>query len=99
MVENINSTQKENDTRVVLYCLYIKEQGYESVTIQSIGSDILFILLHHMSTFEGIKVYFDTGARSKSTLINTHSITGQPSYAFMHSADAIPRVPYQAKDI
>ena len=58
-IQSLFSTQEETDTRVVLYCKYAQDQGYDYARIRTPDSDIFFILLHHVSSFT-ITILFDT---------------------------------------
>lgn len=69
-LEEMQSTQEETDSRVVLYCMYAKEQGYKIVQVKTPDSDIFFILLHYIGHLEGITVLFDTGSGNNRKLIN-----------------------------
>ena len=69
-IRELNSTQEETDTRVVLYILYAKNKGYKTVQVRTPDSDIFFIILHYMDKFDGVKVLFDTGFGNHRKLIN-----------------------------
>ena len=68
-VESLSSNHEETDSRVVLYCKYACDQGYESVRICSPDSDVFFVLLHHTSSLS-CAVLFDTGTGNNRRLIN-----------------------------
>ena len=62
----LKSTWEETDSRVILYCMYAREKGFQYVRIRSPDTDILFILLHYAADFlHGITVLFETGKGSK----------------------------------
>ncbi len=63
------STQEETDTRVILYCKYAQDQGYDYARIRTPDSDIFFILLHYVASFN-ITILFDTGSGNNKRLIN-----------------------------
>ena len=63
------SNQEETDSRVVLYCQYAHNQGYEHVRVRSPDTDIFFILLHHAKTLP-CTIYFDTGTANNKRLVN-----------------------------
>ena len=68
-VMSLLSNQEETDTRIILYCRYAQEHGYEHVRVRSPDSDLFFILLlyaHEMT----ITVLFDTGTGNRKCLIN-----------------------------
>ena len=69
-ISEIESTQEETDTRVILYCLHTREKGFKNVIVRSPDSDIFFILLSYIHSLNGITVYFDTGKKNKKRLIN-----------------------------
>ena len=55
---SLYSNQEETGSRVVLYCKYTHEHGYEHVRGHSPDTDIFFILLHHAKTLL-CTIYFD----------------------------------------
>ena len=69
-IEPLTSTQEETDTRVVLYCVWAKDQGYTTVRVRSPDSDIFFILVHHSDLFGAMTVLFDTGVGKHRRIIN-----------------------------
>jgi hypothetical protein len=89
-VESLFSNQEETDTRVVLYCQYAEEEGYETVRVRSPDSDIFFILLHHAAKFT-ITVLFYTGSGDKRRLMlqtlqrNMGNCCAQPFWGYMLS--------------
>ena len=46
-IPELRSNQEETYSRVVLYCIYAAEQGYQYARVRSQGSDIFWILLYH----------------------------------------------------
>ena len=74
-VTTLESNQGETDTRVIMYCLYAKEKGYENIRVRSPDSDIFFILLHYVAQLQGTMVLFDTGTSNKKKLLNISSIS------------------------
>ena len=68
VIESLYSNQEETDSRVVLYCKYAHEQGYESIRVRSPDTDI-FTLVHHAKTLPST-IYFDTGTDNNKRLIN-----------------------------
>ena len=92
-VDVLRSAQEETDTRVVLYCLYAKEQGYKTVQVRT-DSDFFFSLLHYIGRLEGMTVLFDTGSGSHRKLNNMTDIQKNIAQHFlpnMYSADATLR--------
>jgi len=69
-IETLRSTQEETDSRVVLYCMYGKDKGYQYIRIKSPDSDVFFILLHYALTLKDVVILFDTGTGNKQRLIN-----------------------------
>ena len=64
------STQEETDTRVIMYCKYAEQQGYEYARVRTPDSDIFFlIILHFVLTFT-ITILFDTVTGNNKQLIN-----------------------------
>ena len=45
-VDSLASAQEETDSRIILYTMYGRDNGYDYVRIKSPDTDILFILLH-----------------------------------------------------
>ena len=54
---------------IVLIRLYAPKQGYETVRIRSLDSDIFVTLLHLASKFD-IKILIDTGSGNNRKLID-----------------------------
>ena len=74
-IESLISTQEETDTRVVIYAMYCKEQGYKTVKVRTPDSDIFFILLHHVVRLEGVNLLFDTGSGNHRKLLSVTEIS------------------------
>lgn len=68
-VMSLLSNQEETDTRVILYCKYAQEHGYEHVRVRSPDSDLFFILLLYVHELT-ITVLFETGTGNRKRLIN-----------------------------
>ena len=73
-IETLRSSQEETDSRVVLYCMYGKNKGYEYIRIKSPDSDVFFILLHYALTLPNVVILFDTGTGNKQRLININEL-------------------------
>ena len=56
-----NSSQEKTDSRVIVYCLYGKQQGYLYVCVKSPDTDIFFKLLYYAEELDDTKVLLDTG--------------------------------------
>jgi hypothetical protein len=71
-MHDLDSTQEETDSRIVLYCMYGKQQGYQNIMVKSPDSDIFFILLHHIHRLEGpeLNIFFDTGSGVNRKIVN-----------------------------
>ena len=80
------SNQEETDTKIILYCAYAQQQGYDAVQIRSPGSDVFFIALHHALKFE-ITILFDTDTGSKWRLLNTSDLAKEYGQVNVHSTD------------
>ena len=72
-IPELYSNQEETDPRIILYCAYAQQQGYDAVRIRSPDSDVFFIALHHASKFE-ITILFNTGTGNKRRLLNISDI-------------------------
>ena len=72
-VMQLESTQEETDTRVVLYSLYAQASGYHYVQVKSPDSDIFFILLANNELMD-IPVFYDTKVAGKKRIINIESL-------------------------
>lgn len=70
MIDGLQSSQEESDTRVILYIKYALSKGYRYSRIKSPDTDIFFILLHYIPQLEGITVLFDTGTGNHQRLLN-----------------------------
>ena len=68
-VPELQSSQDETDTRVVLYCNYAADNVYDYVKVRSPDSDIFFILLYYAADL-GIRILFDTGTGNKMRLLD-----------------------------
>ena len=66
----IDSTQEESDSRIVLYCQCAKNQGYKYVTVKSHNTDVFFILVYYAKWIENISNLFETGRGNKSRLLD-----------------------------
>ena len=73
-IPGLRSNQEETDSRVVLYLLYAKEQGYQQAVVHSPDSDIFFILLHYAKQLRPLTIYFDTGSGANRRLFNISDI-------------------------
>ena len=65
-----DSSQEETDSRVILYCLYGKQQEYFYVRIKIPDTDIFLILLHYAEDLSDTTVLFDTGKGNQKRLID-----------------------------
>ena len=63
-VPDLQSSQEETDTRVVLYCNYAADNDYDYVKVRSPDSDIFFILLYYAADL-GIRILFGTGNKRR----------------------------------
>ncbi len=61
-IDDIESSQEETDTRIVLYLKYSEDKGKKYARIKSKDSDVFFILLHYAKQFT-IRILLDTGNR------------------------------------
>lgn len=69
-IVSLLSTQEETDSRVILYCFYALEKGFEFVRVRSPDSDIFFILLFYAHKLTGLELLFETGKGNKRRCIN-----------------------------
>ena len=84
-VMQLESTQEETDTRVVLYSLYAQASGYQYVEVKSPDSDIFFILLANNELMD-IPVCYDTNVAGKKRIINIESLSRKyvwPCWVYM----------------
>ena len=63
-VPELQSSQEETETRVVLYCNYAADNDYDYVKVRSPDSDIFFILLYYAADL-GTRILFDTGNKRR----------------------------------
>ena len=68
-IQSLYSNQEETDSRVVLYCKYAQDNGYEYVRVRSPDSDVFFVLLHHVTPLS-CNIIFDTRTGNNKRLIN-----------------------------
>ena len=73
-ITSLKSSQPETDTWVVLYCKYVKENGFKYVRVRSPDSDIFFILIYYALYLQGITILFKTGKGNKKRIINVTTI-------------------------
>ena len=66
-VPELQSSQEETDTRVVLYCNYAADNEYDYVKVRFSGQ--LHFLLYYASDL-GIRILFDTGTGNKRRLLD-----------------------------
>ena len=83
-IASLFSNQEETDSRIILYCKYADEQGYEYVRIRSPDSDVFFVLLHHTSALS-CTVMFDTGTGNNRRLINMTELVKDLAPGVMYS--------------
>ena len=70
-----DSSQEETDSRVFLYCLNGKQQGYRYVRVKSLDTDIFSILLCYADDLSDITVLFDTGKGNQKRLFDMSCLT------------------------
>ena len=70
IVDRLNSSQEETDTRIILYCQYAEEEGYRSCKVRSPDTDVFFILLYYAHVFEKLTLFFDTGTGNNRRLLD-----------------------------
>ena len=73
-IPSLHSTQEETDTRVVLYCAYAKEKGYQFAQVNSPDSDVFFILLSYALSLAPLTILFKTGKGNNKRLLNISEI-------------------------
>ena len=79
----IDSTQEESDSRIVLYCQYATKQGYKYVTVKSPDTDVFFILVYYEMRIENIGILFETGRGNKSRLLDITAFSKEMSVIYM----------------
>lgn len=87
-IQSLSSNQEETDSRIVLYCKYAQDQGYEYVRVRSPDSDVFFILLHHASSLS-CKIIFDTGTGNNKRLINMTDFIGNLTQEYCTALTAL----------
>ena len=75
----LDSSQEETDTRVVLYARNAADMGYKVAHIKSPDSDIFFILLYH-SSYLKIEVLFESGTGNRKRLLNISELNKKLSH-------------------
>lgn len=73
-LQSLRSTQEETDTRVVLYLLYAKKEGYKQAVVRSPDSDLFFIMLHYAEQLKPLTILLDTGSGINKRLLNIADI-------------------------
>ena len=70
-IPEIKSTIEETDARIGLYAIYVKDDGFKYVEINSPNLDDFFIHLCYSKIFlDAAEILFDTGTENKGQLIN-----------------------------
>ena len=69
LLPEIDSTQEETDTRVVLYLHQAAAWGYENAVVRTPDTDIFMILLMHAHGIN-LTIFIDTGTGKNRRLIN-----------------------------
>ena len=85
---SLYSNQEETDSRVVLYCKYAREHGYEHVRVHSPDTDIFFILIQHAKTLP-CTIYFDTGTGNNKRLINITELVADYTQEYCTALTAV----------
>ena len=80
----LQSDQEETDSRVVLYCMYAAEKGYQYVRVKTPNSDILWILMFHANKIKAAVLY-ETGHGNKKRLLNITEL----SQHYVNKCDAL----------
>ena len=75
-IRALRSTQEKTDSRVILYCMFAREKGFQYVRVNSPpDTDILFILLHYAAKLlHGITVLLETGKGSERKCIDVSNL-------------------------
>ena len=75
-VNELDSSQEEADTRIILHCLHVASNSSESsVIVRSPDTDVLLLLVRFLSSIEGDKrVFFDTGQGNKRRILSINDI-------------------------
>ena len=60
-VSSLASNQEEADTRIVLHAIYAANNGSEKIVVRSPDTDVLVLLLHHMTHIHAKEIYFRRG--------------------------------------
>ena len=85
---SLYSNQEETDSRIVLYCKYAHEQGYEHARVRSPDTDIFFILIYHAKTLP-CTTYFDTGTGNNKRLINITELVADYTQEYCTALTAV----------
>ena len=59
-IHSLQSNQEETDTRIVICIKYAEDQGFKSVVVRTLDTDVFFILLFHAHDLE-ITIYKHIG--------------------------------------
>ena len=73
-IHELESNQKETDTRVVLYLNYAVKLGYKPAVVRTPDSDIFFILLHYAHAIP-LTIYLDTGSGKHRQIVNVSELS------------------------
>ena len=72
-IPQLESTQEETDTRVVLYLQYAAQLGHKAVVVRTPDTDIFFILLHHAQSIP-LTIYVDIGTGKHRRILNVSEL-------------------------
>jgi len=80
-VQSLQLNQEETDSRVIMYCNYALEHGYDHVRIRPPDSDLIFILLYYAPNLN-ITPLFDTCSGNKRRLLNITSLAHDNTHVY-----------------
>ena len=72
-LEDLNTTQEEADTKVFLCCAHACENGFDSVLISTVDSDIALYALYFKEKV-GIPLYVQIGSKNKKRILDISAI-------------------------
>ena len=64
-IQALRSNHEESDTRMIVHATYAVQQGAQNVVVCSPDTDVLVLLLHHLSSIPAINVFLKTGRDGK----------------------------------
>ena len=85
-VSELNSSQEEADTRILLHCKFAESAGDEILVVRTVDTDVFLLLLHFISVLSTCQqILFDTGSGDKRRIIDLKCLAAKISQPVISS--------------